>query len=129
MLNKTFRTYGVRLDVQIVWSNLPFIVRINLPFKDQVSANAVRRQLKEAKPSIVNQQCVIYHFVCDLCDADIVGYTARHLFQRVAKNKNSVIGMHFYEVHGRSNLLNEKGWGGGKFLKKLWCCVGGSTTR
>ena len=90
------------------------IVRINLPFKDQVSANSVRRQMrdlgnkiglalqpvfvskkleqdlrpKEAKPSIVNQQCVVYHFVCDLCDADYVGYTARHLFQRVAEHKN-----------------------------------------
>ena len=84
------------------------IVRINLPFKDQVSANSVRRQLRdlsnkiglalqpvfvskkleqdlkprEAKPSIVNQRCVVYRFVCDLCDADYVGYTARHLFQR-----------------------------------------------
>ena len=72
------------------------IVTTSLPFKDQVSANAVRRQLrdlshkidrtlksvfkskklqqdlkrKEAKPSIVNQQCVVYHFVCDLCDAN-----------------------------------------------------------
>ena len=61
-------------------------VRINLPFKDQVSANSVRRQLRdlsnkiglalqpvfvskkleqdlkprEAKPSIVNQRCVLY---------------------------------------------------------------------
>ena len=75
------------------------IVRINLPFKDQVSANSVRRQLRdlsnkiglplqpvfvskkleqdlkprEAKPSIVNQRCFVYHFVCDLCDADYVG--------------------------------------------------------
>ena len=24
---------------------------------------------KESKPSIVNQQCVVYHIVCDLCDA------------------------------------------------------------
>ena len=72
------------------------IVTTSLPFKDQVSANAVRRQLrdlshkidptlqpvfmskkleqdlkpKEAKPSIVNQQCIVYHFVCDLCDAN-----------------------------------------------------------
>ena len=97
------------------------IVRIILPFKDQVSINAVQRQLrhfsnkigptlqplfvskkleqvlkpKEAKPSFVNQQCVVYHFVCDLCDADYVGYTARHLFQRVAEHKNSSIGKHF----------------------------------
>ena len=46
---------------------------------------------KEAKPSIVNQQCVVYHFVSHLCDADYVGYTARHLFQRVAEHKNSAI--------------------------------------
>ena len=109
------------------------IVRINLPFKDQVSANSVRRKLsdlgnkivlalqpvcvskkleqdlrpKKAKPSIVNQQCVVYHFVCDLCDADYVGYTARHLFQRVAEHKNSAICKHFHEAHGRRDRLNE----------------------
>ena len=55
---------------------------------------------KEAKPSMVNQQC-------DLCDADYVGYTARHLFQRVAEHKNSPIGKHFHEAHGRRDRLNE----------------------
>ena len=30
---------------------------------------------KEIKPSIVNKQCVVYRFSCDLCDADYVGYT------------------------------------------------------
>ena len=108
-------------------------VRISLPFKDQVAANAVRRQLrdlshkigptlqpvfvskklgqdlkpKEIKPSIVNQQCVVYLFSCDLCDADYVGYTARHLHQRIAEHKNSAIGRHFLEAHGNNNLLNE----------------------
>ena len=77
-------------------------IRIVLPFKDQIAANAVRRQLrdlsrkicvtwqpifvskkleqdlkpKEIKPSIVNRQCFVYKFACDLCDADYVGYTA-----------------------------------------------------
>ena len=77
------------------------IVRINLPLKDQVSANSVRRQLRdlsdkiglalqpvfvskkleqdhkprEGKPSIGNQRCVVYHFVCDLCALDYVGPT------------------------------------------------------
>ena len=109
------------------------IVRISLPFKDQVSVNAVRRQQhdlshkigptlqpvfiskkleqdlkpKEAKPSIVNQQCVVYHFVCDLYGVDYVGCTARHLFQRVAEHKNSAIGKHFHDAHDRSDLLNE----------------------
>ena len=90
-------------------------VRISLPFKDQVAANAVRKQLrdlshkidptlqpvlskklwqalksKEIKPPIVNKQCVVYHFSCDLCDADYVGYTDRH----IAEHKNSAIDRH-----------------------------------
>ena len=94
-------------------------VGISFPFKDQVAANAVRKQFrdlshkigpilqpvfvskklgqdiepKEIKPSIVNKQCVVYRFSCDLCDADYVGYTARHLHQRIATHKNSAIGI------------------------------------
>ena len=48
-----------------------------------------------------------YHFICDLCDTDYVGYTARHLFQRVTGHKNSAIGNHFHEAHGRRDLLIE----------------------
>ena len=100
------------------------ILRITLPFKDQTSANSVRRQMrdlsykigttlqpvfvskkleqdlmpKEIKPPIVNQQCVVYSFSCDLCDADYVGYTARHLHQRIVEHKNSAIGKHFLDI-------------------------------
>ena len=52
MLNKKFCTYGVCTVVQIVRSIRPFIVRINVPFKDHVSANAVRRQLRELSNKI-----------------------------------------------------------------------------
>ena len=102
-------------------------VRVILPFKDQRSANSVRRQLgelsrkigkdihpvytsrkigsnikpKESKPPIVNQQCVVYHFKCDLCDADYVGYTCRHLYQRIEEHKGSAIGKHVRDQHGR----------------------------
>ena len=62
---------------------------------------------RETKPSIVNQRCVVYHFICDLCDADYVGYTTRHLFQRFTEHKNSAIGNYFHEAHGRRDLLNE----------------------
>ena len=51
----------------------------------------------------------------DLCDADYVGYTARHLFQRVAEHKNSAIGKHFCEAHGRRDRLNESHF---KILRK-----------
>ena len=62
---------------------------------------------KEIKPSIVNQQCVVYKFACDLCDADYVGFTARHLHQRIGEHKYSSIGKHLLEEHGDKNLLNE----------------------
>ncbi|KAL9958225.1 hypothetical protein ACROYT_G035211 [Oculina patagonica] len=101
-------------------------VRISLPFKDQKSADAVRKQLKdlrkkigtelqpvytsakigdklklqEEKPALVNNQCVVYSFKCDQCDADYVGYTTRHLHQRIEEHKTSVIGKHIKEIHG-----------------------------
>ena len=84
------------------------IVRVILPFKDQRSADFVRKQLKELgnnignliqtvftspkigeqlqiqekKPPVVNRQFVAYQFKCDLCDTDYIGYTTRHLHQR-----------------------------------------------
>ena len=34
---------------------------------------------QEEKPQIENQQCVVYRFQCDLCDAGYVGYTRGNL--------------------------------------------------
>ena len=62
---------------------------------------------KEIKPSIVSQQCAVYKFARDLCDADYVGYTARHLQQSIAEHKYSAIGKHLLEAHSDKNLLNE----------------------
>ena len=56
---------------------------------------------------MVSQQCVVYKFACDLCDAEYVGYTARHLHQRIAEHKCSSIGKHLLEAQGDKNLLNE----------------------
>ena len=102
-------------------------VRIVLPFKDQVSADIVRTQLndlsqkihktiqpvfvsqkinqhlklREAKPPLVNQQSLVYQFKCDLCDAGYVGFTRRHLHQRVDEHSHtcSSIGKHFRDKH------------------------------
>ena len=102
-------------------------VRVVLPFKDQVSASILRDQLKdlsqkiytaiqpvfvshkieqelnlrEAKPTIVNQQCLVYKFECDLCDTGYVGFTSRHSHQRVEEHKYSSysIGKHFRDAH------------------------------
>ena len=43
------------------------------------------------KPPIVNTQCVVYLFQCGLCDANHVGYTARHLHQRIGEHRYSGI--------------------------------------
>ena len=60
----------------------------------------------ELKPTLVNQQNVVYEFKCDLCDANYIGSTYRHLHQRVEEHKHSVIGKHFLEKHNlkRMNL-------------------------
>ena len=104
------------------------VVSLILPFKDQKSADIVRRQLaglgcligkalrpiftsrkirddvklQEEKPPLVNHQCVVYKFKCDLCDADYVGYTCRHLHQRIDEHKGSVVGIHMRDQHGES---------------------------
>ena len=97
------------------------------PFKDQSSANIVKRRLsklslkvgtaiqpvfvsrklnedlkvQEAKPSIVNQQCVVYKFKCNLCDAGYVRYTRGYLYGRVDghKRKSSSICKHYHLQH------------------------------
>ena len=103
-------------------------VRVVLPFKDQISADTVRKQLKElslkvhttiqpvfvsrkieqelkvkeTKPLIVNQQCGVYTFQCDPCDGGWVGYTRGHLHNRVEghKHQSSSIAKHYKNMHG-----------------------------
>ena len=43
--------------------------------------------MEEKKPQIVDQQCVVYGFQCDLCDAGYVGYTHVHLHVHVVGHK------------------------------------------
>ena len=50
---------------------------------------------------------LFFYLSCDLCDVDYVGYTARHLHQRIDEHKSSAIGQHFLEAHADTNLLNE----------------------
>ena len=102
-------------------------VLITLPFKDQKSADSVRKQLNdlgkkidrviqpvftnrkisedlkvtETKPSLVNQQCVVYEFQCNSCDSNYIGYTSRHLHLRIEEHKYSVIGKHLKDKHNQ----------------------------
>ncbi|KAK3727763.1 hypothetical protein QZH41_005213 [Actinostola sp. cb2023] len=102
-------------------------IRITIPFIDQRSADVVRRKLQdlshkinttvqpvfvsrklneslkvqEKKPLIINQQRVVYNFKCDSCDASYVGYTYRHLHERIEEHKgmSSSIGKHYRMDH------------------------------
>ena len=102
-------------------------VRVVLPFKDPSSANYVKQQLNnlnvtvqpvfvspkleqqlkrhEIKPPIVNQQCIVYEFKSNLCDAGYVGYTRGHLHERVEGHtgKSSSINKH-YNLQHNSNM-------------------------
>ena len=103
------------------------VIRIAIPCKDQDAAVSVKRQLRdlsskvrktiqpvftsrklnqdlslrEPKPNIVTQQCVVYLFKCDLCDSGYVGYTKGHLHTRVEghRQKASSICKHYYKEH------------------------------
>ena len=58
--------------------------------------------VKETKPPIVDQQCVVYGFQCELCDADYVGYIRGHLHNRVKghRQQSSTIAKHYKYMHG-----------------------------
>ena len=58
-------------------------------------------KLREAKLPLVNQQSLVYQFKCDLCDAGYVGFTRRHLHQRMDEHRHtsSSIGKHICDKH------------------------------
>ena len=66
----------------------------------------------ETKQQLVNQQCVVYQFQCNLCHTgSYVGYTRRHLFTRVDghKSKPSSVRKHCNKHHAGAapeDLLN-----------------------
>ena len=102
--------------------------RVVLLFKDQISADIVKEELKdlslkvnttiqpefasrkikqelnvkEEKPPIVNEQCVVYNFHSDLCGVGYVGYTRSHSHNRVKghNQQSSAIAKHYKNVHG-----------------------------
>ena len=66
---------------------------------------------KENKPPIVNNQCMVYKFQCDLCDTDYVGYTTRHLHQPTGEHNYSAIGRPWpikVQFEGQTILCFEK---------------------
>ena len=54
----------------------------------------IKKRVQEPKPPLINQQCVVYNYICDLCDAEHVGYTSRHLYKRIEEHRFTAIGKH-----------------------------------
>ena len=91
---------------------------IALPFKDQNSADTLKKHIsdsskkidhtlqpvfrsrklgddlkvQESKPPMINQQCVVYNFVCDLWDAEYVGCTSSHLLSVLTSTSSLPLG-------------------------------------
>ena len=64
---------------------------------------------RENKPNVVNNQCVVYYFKCGLCNMDYIGYTTRHLHQRIEEHKSlsSSVGRNMKTKH---DLVHEMLW-------------------
>ena len=43
---------------------------------------------------------MLYNYQCDLCDAEYVGYTSRHLHLRIDEHRFAAIGKHLVNDHG-----------------------------
>ena len=94
----TFR----RLHVIVVRRQLGDLgTKINQQLQPVVTSKKIADHLRatEEKTPLINQQSVVYEFICDLCDTNYIGYTCRHLHQRVEEHKHSVIGKHFRDAH------------------------------
>ena len=78
-------------------------LKVNTTIKPVFASGKIEQELnvKEANPPIVNEQCVVYNFQCDLCDAGYVGYTRGHLHNHVKghKQQSSATGKHYKNGH------------------------------
>ena len=63
--------------------------------------------VKENKPPIINTQCVVCLFQCNLRDAYYIGYTARQLHERLSEHRYSAIGKHFEALQTTEQVLRK----------------------
>ena len=68
------------------------------------SHNSQAESVKETKPPLLSQHCVVYQFNCNRCDADYVGSTCRHIHQRIEEHKTSAVGLSTRHTQRRPQL-------------------------
>ena len=75
--------------------------KVNVNICPVSTSRKIKDEIKvsKGKPPLENQQCVVYHFNCDLCGAGYVGYTCRHLHERNEEHKGSAVGNRRREQH------------------------------
>ena len=79
-----------------------------LLFCSQPESAVLRRHFDASCIIVMHCQCVVYKFKYELCDADYLGYTCRHLHQRTdERNKGSVIGIYMRDHHEERKLRIE----------------------
>ena len=102
-LHEYFTTKRIRLYIQRWFKILNTQHFINKAFEFVGVFRKLKQalSLREPKPNVVTQQCVVYLFKCDLCDAGYVGYTKGHLHKRVEghREKASSIYKHYSKEH------------------------------
>ena len=80
-------------------------LKVNITIEPLFARRKIEQELnvKEEKPPIVNEQCVVYNFQCDLCYAGYVHvrYTRGHLHNRVKghKQQSSATAKHYKNMH------------------------------
>ena len=76
--------------------------KVNTTIQPVFASWNIKQELnvKEANPPIINEQCVVYNFQCDLCDAGYVGYTCGCLHNREKghKQQSSAIAKHYKNI-------------------------------
>ena len=103
---KLFCPSRIRKSADVVPRQLPDLGKeINSDLRPVFTNKKIADDIKvaEAKPLLINPQYVVYKFKCYLCDADYVGYTCRHLFQRIEEHKHSAMGKHLRDAPNEKN--------------------------
>ena len=85
----------------LAWAKLQSL-KIGVALQPVLSTMKVCNILKtrEPKPKIVNEQCMVYHYKCGLCEMDHVGFANRHLYQCINEHTSS-----------SSSIPHETTWG------------------